>query len=794
MRVALLNLFFILSMCNGYGQFTLSGTISDSSNSPLSFATIIMKDSVKGKIYDTIADSIGFFRIKDIQEGVYTIQISRVNYCLKLINLSISSDKEIKVQLSLDINTIKDVMVSSNISPLIERKADRFVLNISRNINVEGKKTMDLLKYSPGVHVNGDVIKMTAREAVLLLINDQPLYLSGKNLVSYLNSLPIDQISSIEVIPTPSARYDASENTGIINIIMKKNVLPGITGNLKLDYLQTSYSGYFASGNLSYKGKKTSMLALLSGYNANYLNLTESIYLFQDMTLKNHNPKKWNYENMSGQVLFDYQVTEKIMLNLNYGFNVIDRNSISDLANRVEYYNKNKILDSIMYTQGTTSPDANQHNLTLLFDKQLKGKGQKITVQAAWLTSHSVNKRPFSTYTQSGAMITPPSFYKTEGMHRNNVYTVKLDLTLPLKVISFSIGGKSTFIKNNASSDFFNRPATAYIIDPLQSNSFSYTENTQAVYGNLNKTFKKWYFQGGIRAENSTSKGVSATGQNVNLEYLQLFPTAYASYEIDNKNNLSFSYGKRINRPSFEYLDPFKWYINKFFYATGNPFLKPSFVHNVEIDYLYNSNFNAKIFFSKLINGYGRVVMLDPDSVNMQKQTVENYINKETFGVNFYYNYSRIKWLETVLQADFNFETYVSRNSSFYNKKGWGGSFSMYNTIYLTKNKKLQTLINIQETIPGLYEYRDRSNSFNLDIGITYIFPGNHFEANIYASDVTKTSASRYSYTVNNVKQDYKNYFDSRQVMFSIKYKFGNRFIKSISRSLINEDEKNRLN
>lgn len=793
MRLPVLLLFFSSFVHTGYAQYTVSGKVHDSLGAPLSFATVVLKDSAKGTLSDATADSIGFFKITGLEKGSYRIQLSRINYRSKTIKLYVSGDSNIDIQLSLDINIIQNVTVTTNTRSLIERKADKFILNVAGNISLAGKNTMDLLKFSPGVYTNGEVIKMAGRDNIVLLINDLPVYLSGKNLLSYLNSLPIDQILSIEVIPTPPARYDASGNTGMINIILKKNILPGISGNLKLDYLQTSYSGYFVSGNMSYKGKKVSVLTLLSGYNATYLNLTESVYSFQDRTLRNYNPKKWNYQNMSGQVLVDYQLAEKTLINLNYGFNAIDKNSAADITNRVEYYNKNNMLDSSMYTQGTTLPDATQHNISLLLDKKLKRPGQKFTLQTAWLTSSSTNQRAFSSYTESGPAASPYSFYKTEGMHRNNIYTAKLDFAFPFKTFAFSFGGKLTFINNHASSDFFNRAAAVYIKDSSQSNSYRYEEQTQALYANFNKPIGKWSLQAGLRGENSSGSGNSATGQAINYHYLELFPTAFASYSVNDKNNLSFSYGKRVNRPSFEYLDPFKWYINKFFYATGNPFLTPSFVHNAEVNYLYNSNFNIKLYFSKLINGFGRIVVLDPDSVNVQKQTVENYINKTTYGVNLYQYYSKIKWLQTVIQLDFDYEKYVSKNSSFASKDGIGGTFSLYNTVYLTRNKKIQAQFNVQETIPGVYEYRNRSNSFNLDLGFNYIFPGNHFEVDVYASDITKSAASRYWYSVNNVREDYANYFDNRQVMFTAKYKFGNRFIKNISRTLINEDEKNRL-
>jgi hypothetical protein len=389
--------------------------------------------------------------------------------------------------------------------------------------------------------------------------------------------------------------------------------------------------------------------------------------------------------------------------------------------------------------------------------------------------------------------VSPYAYYKTEGAHSNNIYTGKLDISLPFKAFSFSVGGKLTFIDNHASNDFFNKSAGLYVKDVSQSNQYAYKENTQALYTSVNKTIGKWYLQGGLRAENSSTKGNSAAGQIIDYTYLELFPSIYASYTANAKNNLSFSYGRRINRPPFEYLDPFKWYINKFFYASGNPLLRPSFVHNAELNYLYNSDFNVKLYYSRKINGFGRIVVLDPDSINVQKQTVENYITKSTYGVNLYYYYSKIKWLEMIAQFDFDYEKYTSTNSSFNSKDGVGGTFSLYNTIYLTKDQNLQAVLNIQETIPGVYEYRDRTNSFNLDLGINYVFPGKHFEANIYASDITKTSASRYMYAVNNVLQEYNNYFDNRQLMVTLKYKFGNRFIKSINRSLVNEDEKNRL-
>jgi hypothetical protein len=779
----------------GNSQRIISGRVKDSLGTPLSYVNITIKDSVEQNIFNTISDSVGFFKTKLNKDGIHIFQLSRINYQQKIIKIDITNDNLIDIQLNLDTNKINDVTVVTTKKPILERKADRYVLNIINNINLLGKNTMDLLKFAPGIFTNGESIRMADRDDVVIMINDIPVYLNGKSLVSYLNSLPLDQILRIEVISTPSAKYDASGNIGMINIVLKKNILPGILGNLQLDYLKNSYFGKFFSGNLSYHSKRLSILTLLNGYDVNYYNLTKSTYFYPNGTsLLNYNSKKWGYQNMGGQISADYRLSEKTLLNLNYVFSAIDRNNVVDIVNKLDYLDKSRRIDSTLFTKGTTSPDAFQHNISLLFDKKLNGEGKKFTIQSAWLTSSSTNQRPFSSFTEVSSIASPYSFYKTEGFHSNNIFNEKFDFTLPFKNSTISFGGKLTFIENKATNDFFKMLINAYVNDTSQSYKYYYVENTQSVYVNFNKSIGTFQLQGGYRVENSNTSGRSSKGYPIDYNYLDFFPSLFASYAINSKNNLSFSFGKRVNRPPFEFLDPFKWYINKYFYSTGNPLLKPSFVTNAEIEYLYNSDFDIKGYFSKQNNGFGRVVISDTDSINIQKQTVENYINKTSYGINFYKYYNKIDWLSTVIQIDFVYENYTSKSYLFQDKNGFGGTFSLWNTIYFTKNQQLQGVLNIQETMPGVYEFRERSNSLNIDIGFNFIFPGKQFEANIYASDITKTSASRYMYTVNNVRQEFDNYFDSRQILFTLKYRFGNKYLKKVSHSLVNEEEKNRIN
>ncbi|RXK85855.1 outer membrane beta-barrel protein [Filimonas effusa] len=772
-------------------QVSVSGIITDSSQKKLSYATIILTN--KNNTYSAITDSLGFFDIKDISKGQYSLECSLVNYQKESMEINLQKDTTVSLQLIQLVRQLKDVVVSSN-GRLLERYADRYIFNPENLINLQGKKTTDLLALSPGTMIKDGSLSMPARDGVKVFINNIEVFLSGKELMNYLNTIPPEQIKSIEIIPIPSSLYDAAGNVGVINIITKKNIQPGIKGGIRSDFHQTSYPGLNQSVYLNYRAKSFNIYSNLGGYYLPYKNITKSTYSYPASGTYNYNPRKQSNSCLSSNIIADYSIKKGTNAGLQYIGDFISNERTKDLENRMDFISDNQKKDSSIFTDGITTEKGNQHNLSLYFDRTYNTNNHT-RIEVSLLRNTSDNKRPFSSQAQSYQAVSPKEFYQSTGFQNNNIYTGKIDQEGVTYGFRWSAGIKASFINNKSGSSFYNAIGETYHIDSSLSNTFVYKERIQAIYASISKQVKDFSFKLGLRTEFTQTRGTSyAAPQTNNNNYTNLFPTFFSSYQFKNQNSIFLSYGKRIDRPQFDYLDPFKWYINKYSYAEGNPFLRPAFSHSVEIGYSLYNNWNFKIYYSKKENGFGRIVLLNKDSLNSQRQYVENYLDYYTSGINIYKYINAADWLESILQIDLSYQKYGSINPSFREESGWSGDISSYNSIYFGKSQQIKASLNIQETLPGIYNYRRRENSLSLDFGLSYAPASKRFELGMYITDILKTSAPKFWYTVNNVQQVYRNYYDNRRLEINFIYRFGNRYIKiDNERESANEAEKARI-
>jgi len=787
-------IWLLINITNCLFSQILNGRVVDSDKNGLSFTSISIKGD-SSKIIYLVSDESGFFSSKIISKGIYEVHFSRVNFMSTKKKINLQNDTFMNVEMCKDLKELKDVIVTSK-KPIVERKADRYILNVMGNIITEGKKTLDILRMAPGLFVTNDNLSLVGKSGVLIYLNERLIRLSGEELSSYLNSIATEDIVSIEVIPVPPSNFEAGGDFGIVKITIKKSINPGIKGDLSSTYIQCSYPGLNASGNMDCNGKKIELYGSWYGYDLTYKNIANYTNYYPKAILYNYNPKKWNYTNLGTQIFIDYQIDSNRFVNFNYQATLLSKGLIKDIQNVMSYYNLNNILDSSLLTNGTTKQRANLQNFDIQYNQKISSKGASFKFECAYLYSQGWSSRPFNTQLIFNSTLNNLGDAKTEGKTKDNIYTSKVDITFPIKKMKMELGGKLSFIHNSPNSYFYTQLNGAYVLDSSQANIFEYKENTQAYYFSLDRTFKKWSLKSGIRSEITQTKSFShSLGIDYKHTNTKIFPTLFVSYNLNEKNFFSFSYGSRINRPPYEFLDPFKWYINKYTYATGNPFLQPYYLYNFEFSYLRNYTFNFKIYNSFQPNQFGSIILLDSSIINKQIQTTDNFFDKRTTGFSVYKFYNKISWLETVLQINFSHEKYLSKNIALANKSGWGASFSWYNCFYVVKSKNIQIISMIEEELPGIYGYHNQKNKFNLAIGLTYIFPSKKWELNLYMSDIFKNSSPQYWYTTNGVKQVYNNYFDDRQLSFSIRYKFGNRLMKrkkDIS-SFSNEEEQNRI-
>ena len=331
------------------------------------------------------------------------------------------------------------------------------------------------------------------------------------------------------------------------------------------------------------------------------------------------------------------------------------------------------------------------------------------------------------------------------------------------------------------------------MIDPTQSNEFLYKENTQALYFSIQKNFgEKWDSKFGLRLESTQTTGNSTTlGKTNKVNYTKLFPSAYISYTPNENNSFSLNYGRRINRPGYNLLNPFVWIYSPYSFAVGNPFLQPSFAQNIEFEYAYKENLISSFYFSYLDDGFEQVAIIDAET-NVQENIPQNFIVNKMFG----FNQTIIVEPFNAVKTNFYADIYYSSTSSkipvtLDYLKGWNGEFSLSNDITLNKSKTL--IFNISYTfVTNGVDNLDTNTSFNqLNSSLKLLLLNKKLNISLYGNDILSSSRTTYTSYSNDIKTSFRNYYDSRYFRLAVGYDFGKKFKTPESKN-INQEEYNR--
>lgn len=765
-------------------QIKISGQIKDKKNNPIEFIEVQLQNK----------DSIIFKSELTNAEGQFVIETEKGEYLLivKQLGKKIYSQKlDAKQNLNLGVlqiiipdNQIQEVKITSK-KKLIERKVDRLVFNVENSISAIGGDAIDALKITPRVKVKNDNISMIGKNNLSVMVDDKLILLSGDELINFLKSIPSDNIKNIEVISTPPAKYDAEGNSGLINIKLKKSKLNQWNAFLRSSYIQSTYPKGSFGGNFDYQKNKISLysnLNYVSGSNAPI----ETNKIYYPLSLWSEENKRRDFQNsVNGRIGADYKASEKWSVGLQYlgSFSKpkITENSLTSIYNQT-----NTQINSYINTLSENLVKNNNHSLNLNSTVVFDTIGKKMNINLDYFEFKNDNNRIFNTLNLLSANNT--------NLQDIENYSTKIDFEHPIKWINLSYGGKLSFIKTQNNVDYFDTTTGIPIFDPTQSNEFNYKENIQAIYLNGTKKLnEKWETQLGIRLENTQTEGFSTTLNQKNTNnYAKLFPTFYLTYTPNETNSFSINYNKRINRPSYNRLNPFRWYNNPFSYTEGNPFLQPSFSNNIELNYTLNDNWSNSVYYSHTDNGFEQITIVD-NTDNIQKTIAQNYFKTTIIGISESYTYDKLKWLSSTFSFDWNY----SKSASLIpitnqNLNGSNTYFSTSNDFNL--NKKLLFNISYWYNFKGTSDL-DKNNAYSqLDASIKYFCFDKKLQISFNVNDILSTNRPIYTSYTNNIQIDYKNYYDVRLFRLSLVYKFGNKNINVEKKEFGNQEEKERTN
>jgi iron complex outermembrane receptor protein len=788
------NLFIFLLLplfCLAQASFKLKGKIA-SETIPLEWADVSISNS-EGKIIDgSTSKQDGSFEI-NLKKGSYKIGISLLEFTDYEKEFTIENDTDLGTIILKESGTnLKEVIIQSK-KKTIEQKTDRLVYNLENNVTTVGGDALSAINTAPGVVVQNNTINILGKGTSRVMIDGRMIELVGEELNNFLKSISASDIKNIEIISNPPAKYDAEGTGGLINIIMKKGVRDSWKNSTTLSYDQNKYGIYTLRDNFFYNKNKFRFSASINA-KTGYLNATDDLKMyFPDGLSQMKSVTKVKTENLSGKLALDYDLSGLTTIGFQY---LNDRNNPdfkSDI--RIENYNTQNELDNVTLNNSFTDKESKNQTYNAHLITKLDSLKRKLSFDLDYFNYSSKFDRNFVANNFTSEM----TFVDINQSGRNianqdiDNWSFKSDMEHPLQALNLSYGVKMSFTNSVSDVLYFNTITGTPELDSNQSNRFKYTENNQAVYVNADKKLnEKWNLQMGLRLENTQTNGFSETlNQETENNYLKLFPTFYASYKKNENNTFSLNYGKRINRPRFDLLNPFRIYINSNSYSEGNPFLRPSFSDNFEFSHSYKEVLRTSVFVNAITNGYGVLFTSNPET-NTQIVTRENYYKNLNYGIGESYSASFTDWWSSenslyLLGAKTEFIKDINATPS----NSLQIDFSTNNTFLLGKTTKLQ--IDFMYTTPfksGLYEVGYTSS---FDFGFKQDLFNKTMQIAFLANDIFNTSYLKdFTSVINGVKQVYEEKQSNRFVRLSVVYNFGNKKINVQQRDFGNKEENKR--
>lgn len=583
-RLCLFLLLLFLS-CFGKAQETVKGKVQDSeTKNAISQAEVsVQNKSDRQMIQKVLSDSSGLFQLPNIPVNTY-ILIRKDGYRTRELD---KTEEFSLIELEPATENISEVVIRST-ARSIKLNDGNIVMSVSGNKDFKtSANLLEVLRKTPGVSINDEGgIFIGGRITPAVFINGKPVVMSSQELQSYLRSLPPEMVESIEVNSNPSSKYDA-EFKGIIDIRLKRNGNLGWKGNYNGNIFTNKFSYRENSLNLSYNREKI-VYSLQAGYNNGI-----STYRYHALQkLANTNVMRTNtYQEDEGNV-YSIQTGADFRLNdkNRFGVNLRGNFRTSDRIRSGSLYTTNQDESHLIFNTESKNPTAySQENYGVTADYSFQNKDFKISFLGNYL---SVKNKQIDDFINSDQPTTELlSYWKSDLLNKIDIQTTQIDVSQKIGNADIETGVKYSHsdTHNNIRYDTLS-VNDRFVFDPERSNMFSYKEKIWAGYVSYRQKFGKLQVNGGLRLENTGSISDAVTRDSVvSRNYLEWLPSFSTNYTFNKANELSLSYSRKMTRPIFLQLNPFRVYFSPLNYWIGNPYLLPSFTSQIKLTYRYKN-------------------------------------------------------------------------------------------------------------------------------------------------------------------------------------------------------------
>ncbi len=807
-----MKLYYLLLICLihtvvTHAQVTakLSAKLLDEKGNAVDGATAsLLRTKDSGLVKLAFSDKNGLLEFENIKPGNYFISVTHVKF-KKYFSQGITvTDKSVTVPiadivLSEAATTMDEVVVNAK-KPFIERKSDRMIVNVENSIAAAGSSALEILERSPGVVVNQDnAINLKGKSGVIIMIDGKPSPLSGVDVITYLKGVPAANIQSIEIITNPSAKYDAAGNAGIINIKFKKDQRQGLNGNLSLSVGQGRYFRSTAGVNFNYRNKKWNLFGSQSYFqpvnytmfyiNRKFFDANKNIVSIFDQTSHIKQPTISNTTRLGVDYYMGKKTVLGVMFNVNQ--NSSDRNGVTQSVisfpdGQVDYYSGTNIGSDEKRFNGfgnfniKHTIDSNGQELTVDIDF---GKFNASTFQD--ITTNNFNRTNILLNTNK---------LETDQDGLIEVMSAKADYVLPFsKSARLEAGVKMSWVSTDAEVNFYDIVNNNRILDQGRSNHFLYKENVNAAYAIIAKEFEKSDIKAGLRMEHTNTNGIQLTGgESFSRSYVNFFPSIAVNRKLKEQHQLSLSYSKRIDRPGYRQLNPFRVFVDPYTYVVGDPALKPVLTDAFELSHTFKGRYVTSLSYSKSKEVITDIFVQD-DSSKISYQVPANLQDFYITSLGTFIPVNIKKWMNGSISGNVYLNKYVSPLQGGQLVNDYFSWDVRLNSTYKLGNKGWAAELN------GSYQAKNAWGLFvirsiaQVSGGVQKSFKNNRSVLKLSVTDFFKTNRVAVLVAYQNMDFYTNRTWDSQIATISFTHRFGKNTIqRARQRTSGVEDEKRR--
>jgi iron complex outermembrane receptor protein len=762
-------------------NLTLSGKVADNTGKPLALATVVLTSVMDTTLVrNSVSNENGLYTFHFLPAGDFIVHVSFTGYSTlqsSVVHLAKSTDSIYLPVLALQPGTaaLKDVNITAS-TQVIEHRAGKTVVHIDKSPLAMGNNAMEILERIPGVSIDQDKhILLNGKQDVVVMINDKPTYLSAGQLASLLSATDGGKISLIETMSNPSSRYDASGSAGLINIKLKKAKGQGLKGDF------TAGIGYGRAGsensglNLDFGHGKLSMFGSLSHRDSkdiSHISLNRKIHNLNEVTEFDQMTDIQSLNHKTNlRMGADYDISPGNTLGI--GFSGYLNGSHSVLSNITTIGKPGAQADSLLRSLTNTLSSFQNASFNLNDRLKLDKKGQAISIDLDY--SHINNTADIGDtsrfFLKDGTLLHEPQVLTSQTPAFLRIYAGTADYVNPInKTIELSAGLKMSKVStdNNLLAQVL--LDHMFINDSKRTNHFLYRESVYAGYFSLKGSIGRLDYQTGLRYELARTTGSLVGSTTTVKKYGDIFPSIAVSRTLGTGNNLSISYSRRIDRPNYDILNPFKYVLDPYTADIGNAFLTPQYTNAFELGYASDQLLYLTFAYSRTAQAITSIVFTEG---NQSLQTKRNLDQLSSMNIEANVPYRISKWWNGNVDVNGFYRRYKSDTLASNSIRSGKPAFAVKTSQFLQIGTyKSEILMNYKSrTTSGIFVYRSQwyadlaisrpvlSRKATLGLSITDIFR-THFisdESHLLKNDFTF---------------DYR--YDSRIFKLNFNYRFGN--------------------